>query len=205
MAKKLIKCKFCGAEIAKSATTCPQCGAKIKHTLLGILLTIIGILLLIGAFGNLLSDEPKKVGEDNSSLPSESQMPTAFGVTDKVELNDVIVTLNSVTENKGSQFNKPSDGKIFVIFEFIIENNSKKDLAISSLMCFETYIDDFVTNMSLTAMIESDKGQLDGTVAAGKKMNGVIGYEVPSDYKNVEIRFTPDFWNGTDITFIYAK
>lgn len=33
MSKKIINCKACGAEIAKSAKTCPHCGAKNKKSL----------------------------------------------------------------------------------------------------------------------------------------------------------------------------
>ena len=32
-------------------------------------------------------------------------------------------------------------------------------------------------------------------------MNGVIGYEVDPDWKEIEIRFTPDFWSGEEIVF----
>lgn len=49
---KLVKCKTCGEEIAKNAKFCPKCGAKRKkHTVLGILLVIIGVFLFVGAFG----------------------------------------------------------------------------------------------------------------------------------------------------------
>ena len=113
--------------------------------------------------------------------------------------------MNNVTESNGSQFNKPTDGNTFILCEFTIENNSEKDLAVSSLMCFEAYVDDYSTSMSLSALLESDKSQLDGTVAAGKKMNGIIGYEAPTDWKEIEVSFTPDFWRGKDITFIHSK
>lgn len=210
---KMVKCKTCGEEIAKSAKVCPKCGAKQKkHTVLGVILVIFGILLIAAAIGGGGDDsEPKKVG---SSKPAQSQEEnkstaepekTTFGVGEQVSLNDVVVTMNSVTESSGSQFNKPTDGNTFILCEFTIENNSEKDLAVSSLMCFETYVDDYSTSMSLSAMLESDNSQLDGTVAAGKKMNGVIGYEAPSDWKEIEVRFTPDFWRGKDITFVYSK
>ena len=53
------------------------------------------------------------------------------------------------------------------------------------------------------ALLEKgDKNQPDGTVAPGKKMNGVIGYEVPADWKELEIKFTPDFWSNKDISFV---
>ena len=210
---KIVKCKTCGAEIAKSAKVCPKCGAKQKkHIVLGVILVIFGILLISAAIGGGSDDgEPKKVvdstpvqsqDEDNNSAEPEK---TTFGVGEQVSLNDVVVTMNNVTESNGSQFNKPTDGNTFILCEFTIENNSEKDLAVSSLMCFETYVDDYSTSMSLSALLESDKSQLDGTVAAGKKMNGTIGYEAPADWKEIEVRFTPDFWRGKDITFIHSK
>jgi hypothetical protein len=210
---KIVKCKTCGAEIAKSAKVCPKCGAKQKkHIVLGVILVIFGILLISAAIGGGSDDgEPKKVvdstpvqsqDENNNSAEPEK---TTFGVGEQVSLNDVVVTMNNVTESNGSQFNKPTDGNTFILCEFTIENNSEKDLAVSSLMCFETYVDDYSTSMSLSALLESDKNQLDGTVAAGKKMNGTIGYEAPADWKEIEVRFTPDFWRGKDITFIHSK
>ena len=64
----------------------------------------------------------------------------------------------------------------------------------------------FLDEGSLTALMEKgNKNQLDGTVAAGKKFNGVIGYEVPADWKELEVRFTPDFWSGKEIIFVANK
>lgn len=210
---KIVRCKTCGAEIAKSAKVCPKCGAKQKkHIVLGVILVIFGILLISAAIGGGSDDgEPKKVvdstptqNQENGNNSAEPEKNT-FSVGEQVSLNDVVVTMNNVTESNGSQFNKPTDGNTFILCEFTIENNSEKDLAVSSLMCFEAYVDDYSTSMSLSALLESDKSQLDGTVAAGKKMNGTIGYEAPADWKKIEVRFTPDFWRGKDITFIHSK
>ena len=210
---KIVKCKTCGAEIAKSAKVCPKCGAKQKkHIVLGVILVIFGILLISAAIGGGSDDgEPKKVvdstpvqSQEDGNNSAEPEKNT-FSVGEQVSLNDVVVTMNNVTESNGSQFNKPTDGNTFILCEFTIENNSEKDLAVSSLMCFEAYVDDYSTSMSLSALLESDKSQLDGTVAAGKKMNGIIGYEAPADWKEIEVRFTPDFWRGKDITFIHSK
>ena len=53
-------------------------------------------------------------------------------------------------------------------------------------------------------MMSSDEPQLDGTIAAGKKMKGVVGYEAPQDWSELEIRFSPSFW-GSEIVFEYKK
>lgn len=212
---KMVKCKTCGEEIAKSAKICPKCGAKQKkHTVLGVILVIFGVLLIMAAIGGGENDEKKKVGDYNSTqrqdvkndeTSSAEPEKTTFGVGEQVSLNDIIVTLNNVNESNGAQYMGPSDGKIFVLCEFEIENNSDKDIAVSSLMSFEAYVDGYSTGMNLTATVSSDKQQLDGSVAAGKKMNGVIGYEINASWKELEIRFTPDFWSGKDITFVYSK
>lgn len=220
MSKKLVKCKSCGAEIAKTAKTCPQCGAKQHQAALSVcvVIIVIAVFLCIGTVASGGSgDEPHKVTGGDATVSSsdatssvattETTAPknTAFTVGDKVELNGIVVTLVDITENTGANYTTPSDGKVFVLCEFEIENNSSKDIAVSSIMSFETYVDDYTTNMSLSALLTTDKTQLDGSVAAGKKMNGVIGYEVSSDWSTIEIRFTPDFWAGKDITFTYTK
>lgn len=99
----------------------------------------------------------------------------------------------------------PTDGNVFIVCEFEIENNSDTDIAVSSIMSFEAYVDDYSTSMNLSAMLSTNQKQLDGSVAAGKKMNGVIGYEVPSGWSTIEVKFTPDFWSGKDIAFTYSK
>lgn len=214
MNQKMTNCKACGREIAKSAKACPHCGAKNKkkHP---ILLGIVIFFVLIGIIGSMGdSDEPKKV--DNAGT---SNIGTSVNTNDKVkeeknefrigetaELKGVSVTLVNVTESNGSQFNTPTDGNVFVLCEFEIANNSDKEIAVSSMMSFEAYCDDYTCTFSLTALMEKgNKNQLDGTVAAGKKFNGVIGYEVPADWRELEVRFTPDFWSGKDIVFVANK
>lgn len=207
MSQKLVKCKACGEEIAKSAKTCPHCGAKNKkHTALGIVLIVIGILVVIGAIGGN-SDKPQKVDEGTniSEAPSSTPGNEIFSVGDKVALGDIVVTLVSVTENNGGNYMTPSDGKVFVVCEFDIENNSSSDIAVSSMLSFDAYIDDYATSLNLSAMLSTNQSQLDGTIAAGKKMNGVVGYEADPDWTEIEIRFTPDFWSGNEIIFSATK
>lgn len=200
---KMTTCRTCGETIAKSANICPKCGAKQKkrHPILGIILVVFGIGL-IGAAINGGDNEPKKVGEVDAPEKQQEEQKTEFYVGDVVSLNNIEVTFVSCTESNGKQYLEPEDGNVFLICEFSIDNKSEKDIAVSSLVSFEAYVDDYSTTLSFTGTVSTDKQQLDGSIAAGKKMNGVVGYEVPKDWKELEIRFTPDFWTGKDITFI---
>ncbi|MBO5837227.1 MAG: DUF5067 domain-containing protein [Oscillospiraceae bacterium] len=207
MNEKLGKCKACNGEIAKNAKSCPHCGAKVKKfpTALIVILALIVVIAIASASGN---DEPKLV---DGTTPTQSQTPdagasnekTTFKVGEIAELKDVLVKFVGFTESSGSKYNKPKDNHIFVLCEFEIANNSDDELAISSMLSFKGYCDDYTCEYSLGALLEKDdKNQLDGTVAAGKKMKGVIGYEIPKDWKELEIQFTPDFWSGRDILFV---
>lgn len=219
-------CKHCKTEIDYYAKRCPQCrksqGGKGKFIALGVVVFII----LIAALNGGDDDEPKladnsteaisenantedvSVAIDNNedTQATEDVEKTTFNVGETVTQKDILVTLNSINESEGSEYNKPAEGNVFLLCEFNIENNSDKDIAVSSMISFEAYCDSYAVNQSLTGLIEKgDKQQLDGSVAAGKKMNGVIAYEVSSDWKELEISFTPDFWSSKDIVFIATK
>lgn len=214
---KLTNCKACGEQVAKNAKTCPHCGAKVKKghpVLIGILIVII-LFAVIGAFGS--NSKPKKIETPTQSqntdivstkateqtITPKKDEKTVFLVGETAELKDVQVTLKDVSESNGSAYNKPGDGNVFVLCEFDIANNSDSEITVSSMMSFDAYCDDYACTFSLSAMMEKgSKNQLDGTVAAGKKFSGVVGYEVPADWQELEINFTPDVWSGKDITFI---
>lgn len=223
MARKMKPCKTCGERIAKSAKRCPHCGSKQGGgigKIIGIIVLVFLVLGIIGSLGD--DDEPKRVdapsaNSSGSAAPASGTAQqddteqavepekTSFGVGEAVSLNDVVVTLVGVTESAGANYMEAPDGKVFLICEFQIENNSDKDIAVSSMLSFEAYIDDYSTTIDLSAIVSADKPQLDGSIAAGKKMNGIVGYEADENWSEIEVRFTPDFWSSKEIVFTASK
>lgn len=229
----LIKCPECGKEVSSAATNCPNCGHPIsqgkqivketvvkekkKRGCLSTILLFVIVVAVIGAFASGGDDKKVKDATKNtssSSTPSDSNSETEntekteFSIGETAEQKNVQVTLLSVTESNGSEYVKPDDGNVFLLCEFEIANNSDKDIAISSIASFEAYCDDYSLNQDLLGLQAPEaqgKSQLDGSVAAGKKMKGVIAYQVSSGYKNFEISISPDFWSGKDIKFVVTK
>lgn len=217
MEGKISFCRNCGAQLDGSAKVCPQCGSKNTPTKRPVYkkwwFWVIIVVIVIGAVG-AGNAGPKKVGEnkpagtaaapqpDNTDSGTVSGGESKFYVGDRVELNGIVASLDAVTESSGSAYNKPADGNVFVLCTFTIENNSSSEINISSIVCFDAYCDSYACNYSLSAQLESTGNQLDGTVAAGKKMNGTIGYEVPADWSELEIHFTPDLWAQENIVFV---
>lgn len=207
-------CKHCKSEIPKAAKVCPNCRKKQGGFGKWIVIGIVVIILLAAVFGGG-DDKPKKVenktastqqGENDNNKEADTQEEKdIFTVSETAELNDVQVTLLKYSESKGSEFNKPTDGNVYLMAEFEIVNNSDSEMNVSSVMSFEAYADDYSLNYSFGALMDNEDRQLDGTIAAGKKMKGYIGYEVPKDWSTVEIHFTDDVWSNNKFKFEIKK
>jgi len=128
---------------------------------------------------------------------------TEFGIGEKATINGVDITLLSVKENKGSSFNRPDSGNVFLLCEFEFVNNSDKDITVSSIASFDAYCDDYSISNSFSAELEGGDG-LDGTIAPGKRLKGTIGYEVGTGWKKIEIVYSPSLWSSDTVKFTNA-
>ena len=210
-------CKHCKSEIPKGAKVCPNCRKKQGGIGKWIVIVVV-VVIIIAAMSGGGADKPKKVenastqnNTDNKAdvvndTTEDTSVKQEFGIGETAEMNDVQVTMVNYTQSSGSEYNKPADGNEFVLVEFEIANNSDSEINISSMASFEAYADDYALNYSVSALLEkNDQNQLDGTIAAGKKMNGVIGYEVPADWKTIEIHFKDNVWSSNKFKFEITK
>jgi len=188
----------------------------------GILKWIIIILIVLGVIGvvsgekydDKVKDVTSNTKEENDEqnnyedASKDEEEKTEFYLGEIAEQKGVQIALVNVYESFGSDFITPNDGNIFLVCEFDIANNSEKDIHISSVMNFEAYCDDYSLNQDILGLQVPEangKKQLDGSVAAGKKMNGVIAFQVPANYQTMEINVSPDFWSERDMKFVYSK
>ena len=192
---KTKKCKYCKSEIPQDAKICPVCRKKQGPS--GCLLVIEVAVIAFIIFAVLLN-----MGGTSNEKKEEVDEKKVYGVGDTVENNGIKVTLISAESNEGTAILKPGEGKMFEVLEFEIENNSGHDIAVSSIAAFDAYCDDYAANFDIRANVLYDnKDQLDGTVADGKKIRGVIGYEVPTDFKKLEVTCKPSFWSSYSVKY----
>lgn len=209
------QCKHCKSEIPYDAKVCPVCRKKQGAPGCLIVVLVVVVLVVIAAFaGGGESSTPQKVESTSGNSQSASQAgeaqpqpeQTVFTVGDAVELNGVKTTLLSAEEYPGKQYMMPTDGNVFLVCQFEIENDSSAEITVSSMVSFNAYCDDYSVNLSVTGeMLEDSWKSLDGTVAPGKKINGVIAYEIPQDWQKMEISYTPSYWSGHDVQFEINK
>lgn len=127
--------------------------------------------------------------------------PSAYGIGETAALGDVSVTLLSVEKSEGGETNPPKTGNEFVVCEFRIVNHSSEAVSVSSMLSFSASVDHRSASLRYSALLSTDKPQLDGTVEAGETLEGVLGYELPEDWEELEILFKPDFLPEETVTF----
>lgn len=215
---KIVKCKTCGAEIAANAKVCPSCGAKNNKPIFKQWwFWVIVLILLIGIGGGASkNDTPSKVDDvdeaKESTVDTETKQEevteeqTIFTIGDTVDYNGIQVKLSSaILSNGDGQFVVPDEGKQFLCLIIDINNTSSSDIAVSSMVSFEAYCDEYSLMQDIIGLQAPEVdglNQLDGNVAAGKRMNGKICYQVPSDFKTFELNYSPSFWGNKNVTFV---
>lgn len=203
-------------------TNPPPKTQKKKGGCLKVGLIVVGVFIVLGIIGAAIGGEDASQPTTTSSTKSSDSVKSSsskaasskpeekiYGVGETATSNDISIAFVGIEESTGSNmFTAPEEGKVYLLCEFNIENDSQKDINISSIISFEAYVDDYSINQSLIGLTEKgSKGQLDGSIAAGKKMNGIIAYEVPQDWKEIEIRVNPDVFSffGREVTFKATK
>ena len=160
------------------------------------------LVLALGVFTGCGGDSSDN-GSSGGSQTAQSDEDKVYQKGETAEINGLQITLQNVTEMSEMDYFVPADGKVFLVLEFELANNSDESFAMSSLMCFEAYSDDYAVDQSVVT--PEGMSSLDGDIASGKKMNGAIVYEVPADYKNFEISFTPDLVSDDKVDFAVTK
>ena len=168
------------------------------------------LIIVISALGG--EDDTPKVSNDEQIVPviaekepvSEiKEIQEFFGPGETIETKKVKAIITDIEKPKGNDFNKPADGNEFVLLNLMVENVSDREVNISSMLSFDAYVDDNAMNESFSAQIAKEGSKtVDGTIAAGKKITGALGYEVPKDWEQIEIHFSPDAFGSTTIKWI---
>lgn len=132
----------------------------------------------------------------------EVDMRTAVGET--IEVGGLRITLTKYRISNGSSYNKPESGNVFMLCEFEMQNISDDEISLSTVMSFDASCDDYELDYSFSALLECNH-TLDETIRPGKKLKGEMGFEVPKNWVELEIVFTPDLWSDDQAIFIVTR
>lgn len=138
-------------------------------------------------------EEKKEDDSEKIAKPSN-----AFVVGDVVETSSFKISFLSVSEYvSDNPYIQPKDGNMYYRMEFEFENISDSDAAISSMMNWDCYADDYAVDQS---WISDD--QIDASLSPGKKVKGSVYFEVPIDANSIVLEYETNFWTENKVIFI---
>lgn len=214
-------CKKCGNEVANDQLTCSHCGAalgenvqpqfqpqapaKVKKPVykkwwFWVLIVFAVIFIISLGSGD---EEPTKEVNAGSTQAQTEAAETTFGLNETAVFSDLKMTATEIDESRGNEFNRPSDGNIFVGIKFTIENISDEEQFVSSLLLFESYADDVKSAYSISAEIAFPDGTIDGNLAPGKKLVGWYALEAPEDWEEIELNVRSSWLSSSQAVFVF--
>lgn len=160
-----------------------------------VIIGVVIIIIIAAASGSSDDKASKDSGNSDSVVSKEAEEKTEYAVGETINYDGVKMTMKKVKTSKGDKasFTEPDKGKEFVIGEVEIKNDSDEKISVN-WASFEAYYDDNAVESDVMgqSLPEVKKvGELFGDVAPGKKIKGCVVYQVPKNWKKMEI--TPKF------------
>jgi hypothetical protein len=155
--------------------------------------------------GTSISDSDSKTGDSNSNSKtgdsdsnSEAPKQTTYNVGDVINDGDLQITIQAIDwYAEPNEFLQPDEGNKYVKVTIMAQNNSTSEVESLSSWDFSAYADDENVDEAYTG---SDEKSFGGEAAPGKKLTGVIFYEVPSATQVFEIQYDLNFFNDKRIS-----
>ena len=136
--------------------------------------------------------------ESNAVSEEKQAVNNIFHVGDVVDTGKAIVTFKSVEDyTSDNMFIQPEEGNKFIYAYFIIENKDKSDLFTSSYD-FSCYADNSVCD----SHIVTEKALSSDSISPGRKSEGYICFEVPTNAQTIEIEYEMSWWTQEKAIFI---
>lgn len=167
------------------------------HYGLIILLLSSGILLFISGCGALdthiqpSSSQSQMMQISTSSLTIKQK---TFVVGETFKIGDLQYKLNSVRTSNGNAncVKSPKFGKTFLLLDLTIKNQGSTDVEVRSMIGFKLYDKDGRNQAFSMSAAQAVSYAMDGTLLAGEKMTGELGYEVLKGAQIFKLAISPN-------------
>ena len=163
---------------------------------------VIAVIVIVAiAAGGSGDEEPKKVASnkatETSGTPKDEQQKE-FKIGDAVQLGDNVLTVTKVEKSAGDEFEKPQQGKEFVIVHVKIENKGKETIDYNPFDFKLKNSQGQIVDVAITS-IGGDTALQAGQLAPNGNVSGTLTFEAPQGDKGLQLQYTPSFWSDKTI------
>jgi hypothetical protein len=211
MAAKMRSCKACGAEIASSAKTCPQCGARnrglpLAVTIIIVILVVLGIItcglvscagLFVKSVDTAVKETSKGsdiIGPDGKTLTGDAAKSPKFPIGSQITVGTLVIKVDAPKNKKPGQYDTVKSGNAAVFH--VTATNKGDSPAYVSTGDFNLY----VNGTKVPEAMLSDLNFIVDQINTGKTAAGDMAFDLKKGSK-FELVYTPNFIMNQQITF----
>lgn len=211
MAGKMRACKSCGAEIASSAKTCPQCGARNKGlplwaTIIIVLVVLLGVgicgvVSCTGLFVKSVDDAIEEtsqgsdiIGPDGQTLTGDDAAAATFPIGSEITVGDLVIKVDAPVNQKPGQYDSVKSGNVAVFH--VTATNNGESAAYVSTGDFNLYVDGTKVDEAYIADLNFIVDQIN----SGKSAEGDMAFDLAAG-STFELIYMPNFLTEQQITF----
>ena len=163
------------------------------------------VFIRILKFYKISNDDTKSTQKNNeiSNNTEDSEKNNVAKVGETLERGGIQFTFESITkyiDNSDFVFDKPDDGKEFILLWFSVKNTTNEDYYVN-MFYEDSYCDDIAVKSTLI-LVNVAGDTLWGDVANGKIRKGYVAYQLPLDWQTIEFQYKPVF-SGQESKLIF--
>lgn len=205
----MTNCKACGKEIAKGVNKCPHCGKDqrnffMKHKII----SVIGILIILGAIGGAMGNKGNTDNKDtkptvasksntkttNKKSDDTDKLKDSYAVGETAKYKGLEMTVTKVEKSQGTEYEKPKDGKEYVIVTVNIKNNSTDKIAYNPLYFKIQNSQGQIEDETFTT-VNQDSELKSGDLAVGGQVTGSIAFEEPTNDSSLLLQYQDNIFS----------
>ena len=152
-----------------------------------IALVIIGIASVAGSDTNTIT----------SSSPNISEK-TEYNQGEEAILGNGVITVTKVERSQGNTFDKPKEGKEYVIVTVNIENKGKNNLSYNPWYFKLQNSQGQQESMTFTT-IDKDTSLQSGELISGGKVTGTVTFEQPKGDTGLILIYNDNIWSSKEL------
>lgn len=203
---KMTNCKACGKEIAKGVNKCPHCGKDqrnffMKHKVISFILGVIIIAGIGSAIGG--GDKSKTTTKETTQSKQtdakkeetkKDELKDSYAIGEAAKYKGVEMTATKVEKSSGSDYDKPKEGKEFVIVAVKIKNGAKDKLDYNP-MYFKMQNSKGQIEDGTFSTVNQDTALKSGELAPGGEVEGTVIFEEPIGDKGVLLQYQDNIFS----------
>lgn len=157
---------------------------------------VVAAIVVLGAVGSAMSGGSDTDKKDDPKQQEEKK--EFYAVNETAELKNQKFTVTKVEKSSGSDFDKPKEGKEYVIVTVSVENTSDDTISYNPFYFKMQNSQGQIESQAFT-IVDSDTSLKSGDLAAGGKIEGTIAFEQPVDDADLTLIYTSATIGGEEV------